>query len=180
MSAYSTPPTENVARGAVFSLIVIPVGIVAWVTIWNLGYIAAIVALGIAFGAFWLYKFGAGTIGIPGAIVITLVTLLTVVLAFFSGVVWDYAVMTADEVGGTVTEYVFDPSFIRLVLEDLFTYGGFEFYQTDFLIALGLAALGAGGLVVRAFREARRPAETAVWPTQATEPIAPPEPEAKA
>lgn len=54
-----------VTRGLLFSLVVIPLGIIAWLILWNFGFIASVVAWGIAFLASWLYRRGAGRIGEP-------------------------------------------------------------------------------------------------------------------
>lgn len=53
-------PPEHVVRGLLLSLLVIPVGATLWVLLWNLGFIASIVAFAIAWGATWLYRRGSG------------------------------------------------------------------------------------------------------------------------
>ncbi|MEO7016604.1 MAG: hypothetical protein ABI130_05820 [Leifsonia sp.] len=45
-------------RGIALSLLVMPVGVVLWVLIWNVGFIASIVSYGVAFAEVWLYRSG--------------------------------------------------------------------------------------------------------------------------
>jgi hypothetical protein len=41
-------PSENVQRGVIFALIALPVGVVAWDILWSFGFVASIVAFGVA------------------------------------------------------------------------------------------------------------------------------------
>jgi len=84
-------PVENVQRGTVFALIVIPVGIIAWLVLWNFAILGSIVAFGVAWLAVRLYRFGATTIGRPGAIRIAIITGVTLVLSLFAGIANDVA-----------------------------------------------------------------------------------------
>ena len=94
-------PPENVGRGLLFSLIAVPVGVILWTVIWAIGIISALVAFAVAAGAVWLYRKGSGgRVSFKGVIVIGVVTLATLILAFITGLVWDYAGYVGDELGG--------------------------------------------------------------------------------
>ena len=90
--------SENVPRGTLMALLIIPAGIIAWVILWQFGLIASIVALGIAIGALWLYRFGSGgrisRVGRDPRHVITIVALL---LAFLAGLVADVLPLYASQ-----------------------------------------------------------------------------------
>lgn len=88
-----TTPIENVPRGTIFALVIIPAGIIVWCILWQLGFIASIVAFGVALGAMWLYRFGAGgRISRTGAVRVTVITVVTLVLSFFAGLVTSFAI----------------------------------------------------------------------------------------
>jgi hypothetical protein len=83
-------PPENLTRGTLLALLIIPAGIVAWVIVWAIGFVAAIVGIGIAFGALALYRFGSGgRISFNGAVRISAIIVVTLVLAFIAGIVSD-------------------------------------------------------------------------------------------
>lgn len=80
-------PAENRARGTVFTLLIIPAGIIVWSIISAVGFISGWVAIGIALGALWLYRKGSGgRIGFAGAARVSIIAGITLVLAFFAGV----------------------------------------------------------------------------------------------
>ena len=71
----SSLPSENVQRGVIFALIVLPLGIVAWDILWSVGFVASIVAFGVAWAAVRLYRIGSGgRITRSGAIAVTVIT----------------------------------------------------------------------------------------------------------
>lgn len=86
-SAPSPParPREDVLRGAIFASIVIPLGILAWMIVWNFGFVASVVAWVVAFGAARLYGKGAVNPSRRGVWVVLSITLVTMVLAFLGG-----------------------------------------------------------------------------------------------
>jgi len=86
-------PEENIVRGTLFSLLAIPVGVIVFVFIWNLGFIASIVSFGTAWLAVFLYRLGAGgIISRIGAFCITGVVVVAVGLSIFAGLVSDVAI----------------------------------------------------------------------------------------
>ena len=109
-------PEPRILRGTLFSLIVLPVGIALWVLVWSLGFISAIVAFVIAFGAVYLFRVGAGgRVGKIGVLIVSLVVLVTLVLAFIAGLVVDYARFISEEFdlpfGGLFSNPLFWESF---------------------------------------------------------------------
>lgn len=149
-------PPENVLRGFLLSLIVVPVGIAIWLIIWNLGYIASIVALVIAFGAYFLYKKGSGgRISIRGALLVALVTVVTIVVAFLVGILSDVVNAVAAGSGLGWTEVLATPGFGGYVMETLSSpqVAGAVLADAGLTALFGL--LGCVGVIVSAFREAK-------------------------
>lgn len=166
----ATTPTENTTRGTVLALVIIPLGVVAWVAIWNLGYVAGIVGYGIAVGALFLYRFGSGGfVSRGGAVRVLLVTLATVLIALFASVVSDVVNVIASASGmsaiETFTHESFWPTFQALVADE----GVIAGYAPQFAIGLGLALLGSFSTLRNAFRQA---APAAQVPTQPVYPAA--------
>ena len=91
-------PSENVPRGTLLALLIIPAGIIAWVILWQFGLVASLVALGIAIGALWLYRMGSGgRISRMGAIRVTIITVAALLLAFLAGLVADVLPLYASQ-----------------------------------------------------------------------------------
>lgn len=129
---------EAVRRGLLFSLAVIPLGIIAWLILWNFGFIASVVAWGIAFLASWLYRRGAGHIGRTGVIVVVTVTVVTLLLALVAGFAWDVAVAVEQEFGVSWTTAIAMPEF----WQDTF---GWMFHPSNLvtlILALAFGFLG--------------------------------------
>ena len=77
-------------RGLALALLAIPAGVTAWVLLWQFGFIASVVAWGIAAGAAWLYRIGASQdVTKAAAPYIITIILLGVILAFLGGIVSD-------------------------------------------------------------------------------------------
>jgi hypothetical protein len=87
-------PAENLLRGTLFSLLIIPAGVLAWGLVAAFGYISWIVGAGIVFGALALYRYGSGgRISFGGAARVSVVMLITLALSFIAGFVtpqWAY------------------------------------------------------------------------------------------
>lgn len=148
-------------RGFLFSLIAVPLGIILFVIIWNLGYVASIVGFAIAFGAFFLYKKGSGgRISIPGALIVSGVSLGTLAIAFIVAETGDLA-----SVGVSWADAAQIPGFAGALLADV-----------------GLTALfgliGCAAVLVTAFRESRAQAAQAALPTPPIQPPTNPAPPA--
>jgi len=128
-----------VTRGLLFSLVVVPLGIIAWLILWNFGFIASIVAWGIAFLAIWLYRRGAGRIGRTGVIVVVAVTVVTLLLALIAGFAWDVAVAVEQEFGVSWTTAIGMPEF----WQDTFSWMFHPSNLLTLILAIGFGFLGS-------------------------------------
>ena len=154
MTSYTTPvPEENVTRGTLLALLVIPLGVIVWTIIWNVGFIASIVSFGVAVLAVFLYRRGSGgTISRGGAIRVILIVIVTVALSLFVGVVSEVAIALGDVAGispiDALTAPQFWPVFNQILAE--------PDVQKELLPAIGLgilfAALGCFSTLRRAFK----------------------------
>lgn len=96
-------PPENVRRGTLYALPALPIGVVAWLLLWSVGFIASVLALGISLGAFFLYRSGSGGgIGRFGASVVTAITVVGIAASFVIG----FMLHAADAVPTTAGEVI--------------------------------------------------------------------------
>ena len=175
MSTELVPPLPqapaNVKRGALLSLLTIPAGVAIWVLIWGLGFIASLVAALVAFMALWLYVKGAGRLTRAGAFVVVGVTVLTLLLAFFGGIVLDAAMAFGDISGlgawGAFTHENFWPTFWELTPEAL------PEYLPDFGWAAAFGALGSYALLRSAFAATRPATAVPAAPSEAEDAVPP-------
>ncbi|MDY0909474.1 hypothetical protein [Microbacterium sp. CFBP9034] len=134
------PGPERVGRGILLSLLIIPAGVLAWTIIWQLGFMSAIVAFGVAVGAAWLYRRGSGgrigAVGIAATIVVTLVTL---VLAFLAGIAADLATFLEIDLLTAIGSAEFWDLYVLNVTDNPELW---EQLTPDILFALLFAALG--------------------------------------
>ena len=141
-------------RGAVYALAAVPVGIAAWLVLWNMGWMASIVAFIAAALAARLYVTGAGgIISRRGAWVVVAITAVTVLLSFWGGMLVDAAKYLG---GGSPLLMLADAQTWDLLLFNLSTnrepvdgYGG------DFLVALLFSGLGCFFTLRRLFAQTR-------------------------
>jgi hypothetical protein len=157
--AAETRPAEDVQRGTIFALAVVPLGILVYVILWNVGFAASIVGFGVAWLAVRLYARGAGgTVGRAGAIRITAVTVGTLVLSLFSGIVSDTANYFATASNESPFIAILTPEFWTLFWDAFPTLiGG---YLPTILIGLLFGLLGCFSVLRGAFAgagPARRP-----------------------
>jgi len=147
-------PREDVVRGAVYALAAVPVGIAAWLVLWNMGWMASIVAFIAAALAARLYVMGTGgVISRRGAWVAVAITAVTVLLSFWGGMLVDAAKYLG---GGSPLLMLADAQTWDLLLFNLSTnrelvdgYGG------DFLVALLFSGLGCFFTLRRLFAQTR-------------------------
>lgn len=147
---------ERQKRGLLFALGVVPVAMAVWVLLWQWGFIASVVAFGLAFGVLWLYNFGAGAPA-KGKVVWWLLGIIVagVALSFVSGMVSDAWYAYTNDMGGT--QGFFSGEFWDMFWSNFFTADLWSQYTTDLLIAVAFAALGAGGIIKDLFTQ-RKPA----------------------
>ncbi|MFN4001811.1 hypothetical protein [Microcella sp.] len=161
-----SPAPERVLRGTLLALLVVPVGTALWVVIWNLGYVAAIVAFLVALGAALLYRLGSGgTVSRLGAAIVTGIVVLTVLVSFYAGMVSDYANFVATELGIGPFDAIAQPLFWSSFHADLPLV--IEAYLPDFGLALLFGALGAFSVLRNAFRSAQPATPPAASPAAA-------------
>lgn len=147
MAQPAATQTPNPTLGRLLSLLVIPVGVALWVLLWNWGFMASIVSFAIAYGAVWLFQFGAKTTPSRGdAFFLMAVILVGVIAAFVGGMISD----AWQAWKGMVFENAsfFSAEFWSFVSANLFNNSElWGSYMTDILIALVFGALGAGPLI---------------------------------
>jgi hypothetical protein len=136
------------------ALLIIPAGIIAWIILWQFGLIASIVALGIAIGALWLYRVGSGgRISRAGAVRVTVITVVALLLAFWAGLVSDalpfYANQRNIDYITALTSGDFWTLFNHAVANN------FGDVAVQFVIALVFGALGCFSVLRTAFVQTR-------------------------
>jgi hypothetical protein len=157
-------PPENVQRGVALALIVLPAGILLWDVLWSFGFIASIVAFGIAWGAMRLYRIGSnGPFSRTGAIAVLVITVVTLVLAYISGFAVDLMPSYIEVTGRTVADGLVDGDFWAQALSHM----GDSRTIPSLVLAIAFGALGCARILVAAFRSTR-PASAA--PAQHTAP----------
>jgi hypothetical protein len=162
--------TENFARGTVFALAVIPLGIVAWVLLWNVGFIASIVGFAVAWAAVRLYLLGSGgLVSRNGAIRISIITIGTLLLAILGGLVSDVIPIYSRVANVSWIEALFSANFWTVFQQVQGRPGGLSDELPSILIGIGLGALGCYSILRNAFRATSKP-------KVATETLAPPIP----
>ena len=127
-AAIAQPPFERVSRGIAFSVGAIPVGMLAAVLIWKLGFVASISSFVLAAGAAFLYVKGAGAPPRKGLVPLVLVVLIGVAASFFAIVASDlveyYGTPQGQELGypsayDFVTANIFNPDVLGTYGKDL-------------------------------------------------------------
>lgn len=158
-------PPENVGRGTVLALLAIPAGILVFLIIWSLGFIASIVGFGVAFAALFLYRRGSGgRISVIGAVVVAAITLVTLVLAVLVGELSDVATALSQVQGRSWIEVVQDPTFLPFAFDLMGQPDVIGAVLGDFGLSLLFGVIGCGALLFGAFREARNQAPAVEGP----------------
>ncbi|KAA1399304.1 hypothetical protein [Aeromicrobium ginsengisoli] len=153
-------PVENVGRGTLFALLAIPAGVAVWLILWKFGFIASIVGFGVVWAAVQLYARGSGgSISRVGALLILAIVVVTLLLSFLSGMVYD-AASEIGELSGLSTWEAFTHDSFWSVFWDAFP-DALPSYRKDFLIAAAFGALGAFSMLRAVFQQAAQPAHTA-------------------
>lgn len=141
-------------RGTVYALAAAPVGIIAWMVLWNMGWMASIVAFVAAALAARLYVLGTGgPIRRRGAWVVAAVTLVTVLLSFWGGMLLDAAKYLG---GGSPLAMLVDPGTWDFLMFNVTTNRELiDAYAGDFLVALLFSALGCFFTLRRLFAQTK-------------------------
>ena len=151
MSSYQpTAPVEDVNRGTVVALLALPVGVIVWVIIWTIGIVASVVTLGVAYLAMFLYRLGSGgTIGRAGAVRVTIITLVTLAVAIFAGLVADVAVGVGSVTKVGPVEALSNPAFWQIFNE--YVTAPDSGLLLSLALAIGFGILGCFGILRSAF-----------------------------
>jgi len=184
---YSFDREPDVQRGTVFALVAVPAGIIAYVALYEVGFIASVVAFGVAWLATLLYRYGSGQeVNRTGAVRVAIITLATIVAAIAAGIIWDVAGLVADDYSTSPFTELTSPDFWPYLVYDLSDWEYFRQYIPDILIGLLFGIIGCFSTLRAAFGRpgSRRrhepptatPNETPQTPTRpdAQEPTAPP------
>jgi hypothetical protein len=137
----------NYAKGFVYALAAVVVGVVAWVILWRFGFIASIVAFGLSAGAVWLYQKGAGAdVDKKGAGIVIGLVLAGLVLAFLAGMMSDaWDVYTSADIKGTGS--LFSAEFWSFFTGNLGSSELWNAYLPDIGMAVLFGALGCFGVI---------------------------------
>ncbi|MFW0771784.1 hypothetical protein ACLRGI_01270 [Paenarthrobacter nitroguajacolicus] len=135
----SSVPREDIGRGALFALAALPIGVILWMIIWNLGWMTSLVTYAAAFMAAKFYVTGAGALSRKGVWVVAIVTAATALASFLGGVWLDAVkflgreplamVMNSEPWALMADNFAYNPDFV-------------SGYVGDFLLALLFGALG--------------------------------------
>ncbi len=156
------PAPENLVRGTLFALIAVPVGVALWVLIWSFGFVSSLVAFAIAAAAAWLYRKGSGgRVSTRGALLISGVVLVALLLSFYFGLVTDYVRALADQTGLTWIQAFTHPLFWSAFNGDFGSLLNANLANLG--IALAFGVLGAFSVLRRAF-VAAKPVTSRVLP----------------
>jgi hypothetical protein len=169
---FEQTPIENVQRGTIVALVTIPLGVIVWVILWNIGFVASIVAFGAAYLAVRLYRWGSGgPISRTGAIRITVITIVTMLIALFAGIVSDAAQSYSSGSGESALSEVLSPEFWRVFWHALAQPGVLSGYAPSIILALLFGAIGCFSTLRNAFRQANPEAVAAARARAAQDPM---------
>jgi lysylphosphatidylglycerol synthetase-like protein (DUF2156 family) len=145
---------ERVARGIALALLVIPVGVVAWTLLWNVGFIASIVSYGVALGAVWLYRVGSkARVTRASFWAILAIIVVTMVLSLLAGFFTDLA----GYLNLPLMQALAEPHFWDVYWNNIFTNPDlWNSYLPQILLALAFAALGCYRTIRMLAGESRR------------------------
>ena len=151
------PAHEDVNRGTVVALLTIPAGVIVWVVIWSIGFIASIVSFGVALLAMFLYKLGSGgQMGRAGAVRVTIITVVTIGISIVAGLVADVALGIA-QVTGTDPITALSSPFFSEVFTEYTTGADSGALVPSLLLSVGFGILGCFSILRSAFKTTAAP-----------------------
>lgn len=143
-------------KGLALASLVIPIGIVLWVVLWNMGFMASLVAFVIAYGAVWLYKTQTnGEITKPAAVALLGLIVLGVFLSFVSGMIADGWSAYSSEISNPA---LLSADFWQFIVGNLSDGAIWQAYSSDLIIAIVFALIGSGYELYRLFVPEKKPA----------------------
>ncbi len=150
---YSFDRKPDVRRGTVAALGVIPIGIIAYVALYQFGFVASVVGFGVAWLAAFFYQQGSGQriMDRTAAVRIAVITLATIVVAIAAAIVWDVAGYWADQSGASTVAVLFTGDFWDYFVYDLSDWEYFSPYLPDIGIGLLFGIIGSFSTLRAAF-----------------------------
>lgn len=142
-------PSERVAKGALLSLLAIPVGVLLSALIWKLGFVASLSGVVVAAGAAVLYARGSGGRVRKGIPVIVAVIVIGIGASFFAAVavdLWDVFPQLDPEIASTY------PGRGSFVANNLFYGPVLAGYTRDIVLFALFGVLGGFGTLLRLVR----------------------------
>lgn len=141
-------------RGALLALVVLPAGTALWLVVWNFGFVASAVSALVAVGAVLLYRRGSGgPISILGALIASLITFVTLAVAFFSGIVTDALPSISESTGRTWAHLIMSEGFWAFFGEALPS--AMSDYASTLVMSIALGVIGSFTVLRNAFHSAR-------------------------
>lgn len=144
---------EHIGRGVARALLMVPVGIAAWLVVRNLGFISGWIALVVALGMLALYRSGARRLSGVGATIVILLAGVTIATALLAGFAWNVAAAIMSLANVDALTALGDPAFVPLLVTSLAGPG-----LVDVIASVVAGALGIVAVVVSAIQDARRTA----------------------
>ncbi len=165
-----TTAQPNYFRGALFALGGIAVGLISWILLWEMNFIAAISTFAMAWTIVYLYRLGAGSIDKKSLYIILSYIGVGVVLSILAGIIDDGMHFVMEEEGvlqGASTWIVLTSmDFWNFMMQNIFTNGElWSGYATTILMSVGLAGLGVYGTIKDVLAQGLSHASTASIPT---------------
>lgn len=147
-------------RGFAYALLTPIIGVAAWIAVWRTGFIAAIVAFGMAWLAVKLYAKGAGSIDRRGAVIILLVVIAGIALSIIGMMMSDYLDYLIQEIPavrdmGAITTLMDGRFYESFAIDVLGNPAMWQSYFWDIVWSVVLAALGVFQTLRQAFTEGR-------------------------
>ncbi len=150
----------NYSLGYLYALGAVVAGIIVWVLVWKMGFIASIVAFGMAAGVSYLYQLGAkANIDKKSGIILIIMIIVGLLLAFGAGMVSDAWDVYSSIVPGSS---LFDSGFINFVTSAISQGGVIAAYGKDFAMAALFGALGSFGIIKDLINASKQPVKPAV------------------
>lgn len=134
-------------KGLLLSLLAIPIAAVAWALLWQAGFIASIVAFGLAYGVVWLYSYGSRNMPTRReAVPLLTIILVGIVVCFLAGMSMDaWSAYKSADIAGEGD--FFSADFWNFFMNNLGSADLWSAYTTDILVSLAFAGLGSFGII---------------------------------
>ena len=136
-------------KGLAYALLSIPVGMILWVIIWQMGFIASISSFAIAWLAIYLYRVGARS-SVTRKVLPYLIAIIVVgvVLSFIAGMASDAVDFYNNKNSLSGMGTIFSGDFWSFFFDNLFNNPDlWASYTSDIIMSVVFAAIGLYGIV---------------------------------